>query len=222
MEAYHALASDTQSGGGTSTPREPEGPRSGKDPIGPEELGRRIRKARLEKQFTLKQVEEASGLSATHLSEIERGRTSPTIGALIRIARSLKRAPSYFIESEERPEIDAVPARSGDPIPAATGVTAFALSRGIPGHRLFPYRLALDPGAVLDLEPQPIPADVLYHVVDGVVAVTIGDLSWTLEAGDFVHGTLDVPNRIVAAARGPAVVLAVLGRSLAAKNGATQ
>ena len=42
-----------------------------------EELGRRIRKCRLDSRMTLKAVEQASGLSATHLSEIERGRTSP-------------------------------------------------------------------------------------------------------------------------------------------------
>src|SRR5713226_2661032 len=34
-----------------------------------EELGRRIRKLRVERRMTLKQVEEGSGLSATHLSE---------------------------------------------------------------------------------------------------------------------------------------------------------
>ena len=37
-----------------------------------EELGRRIRKCRLDSRMTLKAVEQASGLSATHLSEIER------------------------------------------------------------------------------------------------------------------------------------------------------
>ena len=67
-----------------------------------EELGRRIRKCRLDSRMTLKAVEQASGLSATHLSEIERGRTSPTIGALVRIARALNRDASYFIEREER------------------------------------------------------------------------------------------------------------------------
>jgi transcriptional regulator with XRE-family HTH domain len=58
-------------------------------------------KLRSERRLTLKQVESASGLSATHLSEIERGRTSPTIGALLRIARALEKDVSYFIEHED-------------------------------------------------------------------------------------------------------------------------
>ena len=62
--------------------------------VGREELGRRIRGLRAERHLTFRQGEEVSGLSATHLSEIERGRTSPTIGALTRIARALGRDAS--------------------------------------------------------------------------------------------------------------------------------
>ena len=64
--------------------------------VGIEELGRRIRKLRIERRMTLKQVEQAAALSATHVSEIERGRTSPTIGALVRIARALQKDTSYY------------------------------------------------------------------------------------------------------------------------------
>ena len=49
-------------------------------------LGRRIRRIRQEKSLTLKQIEAKVGVSATHISEIERGKTSPTIGALEKIA----------------------------------------------------------------------------------------------------------------------------------------
>ena len=36
--------------------------------VGTEELGRRMRKLRIERRMTLKQVEQAANLSATHLS----------------------------------------------------------------------------------------------------------------------------------------------------------
>jgi len=48
------------------------------------EIGRRIKKVREEKHLTLKNVEAKAGISATHISEIERGKTSPTVGALMR------------------------------------------------------------------------------------------------------------------------------------------
>ena len=64
------------------------------------ELGRRVRALRLQRGMTLKQVESLCGLSATHLSEVERGRTSPTLGALTRLAGALGRElglPDAFV-----------------------------------------------------------------------------------------------------------------------------
>jgi len=46
-----------------------------------EEVGQRVRLARFRRDMTLKEVANRSGMSATHISEIERGKTSPTIGA---------------------------------------------------------------------------------------------------------------------------------------------
>ena len=53
------------------------------------ELGSRIKKTREAKHLTLKSIEASAGISATHISEIERGKTSPTLGALLRIAGAL-------------------------------------------------------------------------------------------------------------------------------------
>ena len=114
------------------------------------ELGRRMRKLRLEQRMTLKRLQEASTLSATHLSEIERGRTSPTIGALIRIARALGREPSYFIEHEERTDVAHVGHGQGTQSRLSAGITAEVLSPGIPGSEISAYRLRFDsPGAEL-------------------------------------------------------------------------
>jgi transcriptional regulator with XRE-family HTH domain len=61
-------------------------------------LGRRIRRIRQEKGLTLKQIEARVGVSATHISEIERGKTSPTIQALEKIANALEVLPSHLID----------------------------------------------------------------------------------------------------------------------------
>jgi transcriptional regulator with XRE-family HTH domain len=61
------------------------------------ELGERIKKLRLGQNLTLKELEAKAGVSATHLSEIERGLTSPTVGALTRIARALGEEPALLV-----------------------------------------------------------------------------------------------------------------------------
>jgi transcriptional regulator with XRE-family HTH domain len=63
-----------------------------------EEVGERLRLARFRQNMTLKEVATKSGMSATHISEIERGKTSPTIGALQRIAGALNERTAHFVE----------------------------------------------------------------------------------------------------------------------------
>jgi transcriptional regulator with XRE-family HTH domain len=180
-----------------------------------EELGRRIRKCRLDSRMTLKAVEQASGLSATHLSEIERGRTSPTIGALVRIARALNRDASYFIEAEERVAVAHQTWDAGKHIETAAGVKAESLTPGIPGSRLFAYRLQLGPGGANEilLPAQELPGDAVYYVKRGTLEAGFGDQKMSLAAGDGVQATFAVPHHIRASGDS-AEVIAILTRPI--------
>jgi transcriptional regulator with XRE-family HTH domain len=157
-----------------------------------EELGRRIRKLRAERRMTLKQVEHVSGLSATHLSEIERGRTSPTIGALVRIARALEKDVSYFIEQEERMDVAHHLREQVAGFAAGAGVTAESLTPGIPGSTLFTYRVRLEmcPPAELRLPAQELPGDAVIHVQSGRLAARVGQHEHQLGPGDTLQASL--------------------------------
>lgn len=171
-----------------------------------EELGRRIRKLRAERRMTLKQVEHVSGLSATHLSEIERGRTSPTIGALTRIARALEKDVAYFVEQDERPEVAHHLREQLAGFTAVPGVSVEALTPGIPGSGLFAYRVRLDlaPGAELRLAPQELPADTIVHVSAGAVSARAGGTEHDLRAGDTLQASLGAEQALRAAGAGGA------------------
>ena len=82
-----------------------------RDPT-PEELGRRIKMLRVSCGLTLKDLEERGGISATHVSEIERGKASPTVGALSRIARALGLRPAALLEP--RAPLELIWARAGE------------------------------------------------------------------------------------------------------------
>lgn len=71
----------------------------------PSELGRRIKLLRIARGLTLKDLEERGGISATHVSEIERGKASPTVGALGRIARALGMRPATLVEPNVLPRV---------------------------------------------------------------------------------------------------------------------
>ena len=70
-----------------------------------DELGYRIKMLRVMRGLTLKDLEQRGGISATPVSEIERGKASPTIGALGRIAQALDLRPAVLIGTRSLPEV---------------------------------------------------------------------------------------------------------------------
>src|SRR2546425_12090700 len=80
----------------------------------PTELGRRIKLLRVSRGLTLKDLEQRGGISATHVSEIERGKASPTVGALGRIARALGMRPATLLEPLVLPEVSPMRASERD------------------------------------------------------------------------------------------------------------
>ncbi len=62
-----------------------------------QELGRRIRLARTEKGWTLRDLSEASAVSVSQLSSIERGAHLPSVESLITIADALGQRPSAWL-----------------------------------------------------------------------------------------------------------------------------
>lgn len=61
------------------------------------ELGRQVRLARTERAWTLRDLSEASGVSVSQLSSIERGAHLPSLESLLAVARALERAPSEWL-----------------------------------------------------------------------------------------------------------------------------
>jgi CheY-like chemotaxis protein/lambda repressor-like predicted transcriptional regulator len=63
------------------------------------ELGRRIRLARTERGWTLRDLSDASDVSVSQLSSIERGAHLPSVESLLAIALALNHKPSEWLEA---------------------------------------------------------------------------------------------------------------------------
>lgn len=61
------------------------------------ELGRQIRVARTERAWTLKDLSDASGISVSQLSSVERGTHLPSLESLVQIAQALGKLPSAWL-----------------------------------------------------------------------------------------------------------------------------
>ena len=159
-----------------------------------EELGKRLRSTRFDRNLTLKEVAARCGMSATHISEVERGKTSPTIGALQRIAGALEEKPSYFVREDEVPRV--LVTRKGQRCmlltadSQSTPIEAEVVSRGIPGGNLQLFEETMKPGSVHKNAGFLGEAVVLCH--SGMGRLSIGDVECVLREGDTVqHGTTD-------------------------------
>jgi transcriptional regulator with XRE-family HTH domain len=153
------------------------------------ELGRRVKLERLAKSMTLKQVADASGMSPTHISEIERGRTSPTVGALLRIAHALGKSATYFVEEDELPTVSVVRRHERAHRAITDGQRSVAdvdfLTSGIPAGRLRVVELkGLHDGRV----DGPLHhGEEILLMLSGRVRVTVGDDSFELGEGDCIQ-----------------------------------
>jgi transcriptional regulator with XRE-family HTH domain len=152
------------------------------------DLGIRIRDIRKQSGLTLKELETLSGFSATHISEIERGKTSPTIGALVRIAKALGKDTSYFLEEEQLSEVAIVRAADRKRLPVeAAGVQGEYLTPGIPGGRLNAYMVHLGSGDTVGTEFPGHPGEEAVYVIQGKVELKVGERVYGLDPGDAVH-----------------------------------
>lgn len=181
----------------TFTPRDPS----------PIELGRRIKMLRVSRGLTLKDLEERGGISATHVSEIERGKASPTIGALGRIARALGLRPASLVEPRLLPEVTVRRAEQRHTGSVQWGgATLDAVTDPIQDASLSLHLLTL---------PIAREASLTHHhegeewvtVLSGVAEIRVDGHSFVLREGDALHFRAHRNHSYANLASSPAVLL---------------
>jgi len=154
-----------------------------------EEVGRRVRLARFRRNMTLKDVAVKSGMSATHISEIERGKTSPTVGCLQKIAGALEERPAYFVE-EVTSSVVQFTRRSDRPAEyrCDTAGRVFAgetVTGGVPWGNLHIAHGVAGAGGVLTRPPGT--GEVVVLCVSGMLRVTACEQTAVLREGDTIQ-----------------------------------
>lgn len=159
-------------------------------------VGQRIKAWRQRSNLTLKQIESRVQVSATHVSEIERGKTSPTVGALERIARALEVDPALFLAIPGMPS--AVVVRAGERRSIRfenEGYRVEPLSAGLPDQNLSVGLAEWEPHFTSG--PHHVHAgEEFCLVLAGQLEVEVHDRVHQLQAGDSFHFCTDLPHRV--------------------------
>lgn len=159
-------------------------------------LGRRVRRIRQEKGLTLKQIEARVGVSATHVSEIERGNTSPTIGALERIADALGVLPCYLIDIPPLPELRVQRHDDRKPLTMDRGAVSLdPLTDRLANSEMSLFVASISPNGQVVSGPGHHGEEFCY-VLEGILEVNVNGTSHVLRPGDTVHFKATHPHRI--------------------------
>jgi transcriptional regulator with XRE-family HTH domain len=152
------------------------------------ELGRRLKRTRAEKDMTLKDVESRSGVSATHISQIERGMTSPTVGALQKLAKALEKEVVFFLEEVELEDVSVVHEPVSSVVYCEDPKVVFrSLSGGIPGGKLHLGRLEAEVAGGRATPEHTHEGEEGGVVTRGTLEVQVEGKSYVLHAGDAIH-----------------------------------
>ena len=157
-------------------------------------LGSNLKRIRGERNWTLEDLAEASGVSTGMLSQVERGGSNPSFKTLYRLANALGVPLGYFFLGVDRP--DRVVRKSERMTlgrPPGVGV-------GKPRGRLVYQLLSPDlsgalellwieygPGASTAKTPFVHQGEECGVVIKGRLEVHIGEETWLLEAGDSAY-----------------------------------
>jgi transcriptional regulator with XRE-family HTH domain len=177
-----------------------------------EAVGPRLRALRAERDITLAQVSEATGISVSTLSRLEAGRRKPTLELLLPLARAYGTQLDELVGAPE----------TGDPRVhlrpfTRAGRTFVPLTRNLDG--LQAYKVVLPPpGSDTHADSGDGHVDQRVHegyewlyVLSGRLRLVIGDHDLDLGEGEFAEFDTRVPHAFMSAGPGPAEVLSLFG-----------
>ena len=171
-------------------------------------LGARIRKRRLQLGMTLQDLAEATGLTKSFVSQVERGRNSPSISTLRNISVALEVPVLYFFQSE--PTTPPVVKLSERRVVALykTGVTYEFLTPDLQ-RNIEMLELKLKPGEGT--------GQIFSHegeecavVVQGTIDIEVAGTTYRLERGDSIYIGARLPHHSYNPGRTTAVLISAI------------
>jgi transcriptional regulator with XRE-family HTH domain len=159
-----------------------------KPPIGP-----RLREARVRQGLSLVELAERAGLTKGFLSQVERDRTSPSVGTLLRLCSALDLPVGRLFDGAHTPLV-----RAGDRMPISfggSGVSEYRLTPAEEG-RVMLLLSEIAPGGGSGDESYSLASDAeIAHVLEGSLQIEVGGTPYTLTAGDTLTFDAGAPHR---------------------------
>jgi transcriptional regulator with XRE-family HTH domain len=159
--------------------------------------GRAVKQHREAAGFSLRMLAARSGISASMISDIERGAKSPTVITVVRLAEALGISAAALVDGGANPVPRIRVLRRGEGAGGEHPARWKSLGPAVAGSRIDFVRYQIPPSTVVGPAPAHASGTVEHlHVASGTVRVTVGDETAELSAGDSCSCRTDAPHGV--------------------------
>lgn len=166
--------------------------KSPKKPVAATSISKKMKAARLAKDFSLDQIANETGLSLSYLKDIEAGKVTPPVGSLLQISKALQIDSAALLKDK---------ASAAERVRAYTKRTenyAYkTLSPGAENKHLKAFHVTVEAGQEHSGVGYRHEGEEFNYVLNGEVQVTVGDHVNKLKAGDSLHFNSGIKHQII-------------------------
>lgn len=160
-----------------------------------EAVARNLRRIRIRRGHSLERLARISGVSRAMLSQIELGKSVPTISLLWKVARALEVPFAALTNLADNPGTVLVRAATSKSLSSADGrFSSRALFPYDAPRKTEFYELRLQPHALEAAEPHAPGTTENLAVSEGNVEIEVGGVVYRLSDGDAIFFEADVPH----------------------------
>ena len=146
-------------------------------------IGKRIKRARLDKNMSLDTMANETGLAKEAIKKIESGEKRPSVGTLLQISRTLQLDSGFLLKEQE----GTLEERSQAYVKRTDNYAYTSLTPGAENKHLKAFRIVVDAGASHDGVGFHHEGEEFVYVLKGQVEVQVGDHVNLLSPGDSLH-----------------------------------
>jgi len=155
-------------------------------------VGKKIKKARMDKKISLDMLANETGYSIDYLKEIEDGEKPPHVGTLLQISRALKIDSGLLLEEEK----SNLKKRIKEYSKRTENYAYTTLTPGAENKHLKAFKVVVEPkkdhkGVGYNHE-----GEEFVYVLSGGVEVTVGEHVNNLKEGDSLHFNSGIPHKM--------------------------
>lgn len=175
-------------------------------------IGNKLKILREGARFSLRDLGEKTGLSASFLSQLELGQVSPSIASLENIANVLNVNITYFFDDQTRPDSIVMRKDERKKIFSQTSKAVIQpLAHEISKKKIEPFMLTLDIGGESGEHPYSSHhGEEFGIVIRGKVKFILEDKEYLLEDGDSVYFNSKKPHKWKNVGKKKAIIILVI------------